>query len=83
MSAENWSDPVARCVGARFYAAGFEEVGPRGEPITDADFLLLLNAYHESIEFRLPESTGLARAHRHGAATWTPGMLRTSRASAT
>ena len=58
LSAENWSDPVARCVGARFHAAGFEEVGPRGEPITDADFLLLLNAYHESIEFRLPESTG-------------------------
>jgi glycogen operon protein len=58
LSAENWSDPVARCVGARFYAAGFEEVGPRGDPITDSDFLLLLNAYHESIEFRLPESTG-------------------------
>jgi glycogen operon protein len=58
LSAENWSDPVARCVGARFHASGFEEVGPRGEPITDADFLLLLNAYHESIEFRLPDSTG-------------------------
>ena len=58
MSPESWSDPVARCVGARFHASGFEEQGPRGEPITDADFLLLLNAYHESIEFRLPESTG-------------------------
>jgi isoamylase len=58
MSPESWTDPVARCVGARFHASGFEEQGPRGEPITDADFLLLLNAYHESIEFRLPESTG-------------------------
>jgi glycogen operon protein len=57
MSPENWSDPFARCIGAQFHAAGFEERGPRGEPITDADFLLLLNAHYESIEFRLPENT--------------------------
>ncbi len=57
MSPENWSDPFARCVGAQFHAGGFEESGPRGEPITDADFLLLLNAHYESIEFKLPENT--------------------------
>ena len=57
MSPENWSDPFARCIGAQFHAEGFEEHGPRGEPITDADFLLLLNAHYESIEFRLPENT--------------------------
>ncbi len=58
MSPENWSDPHARCVGALFLAAGFEEQDARGEPITDDDFLLLLNAHYESIEFRLPEGAG-------------------------
>jgi glycogen operon protein len=57
MSPDNWADPFARCIGAHFHAAGFEERGPRGEPIADADFLLLLNAHYESIEFRLPENT--------------------------
>ncbi len=58
MSPENWSDPLARCVGALFLAAGFEEQDARGEPITDEDFLLLVNAHYESIEFRLPEGSG-------------------------
>jgi isoamylase len=57
MSPENWSDPFARCIGAQFHAEGFEEQGPRGEAITDDDFLLLLNAHYESIEFRLPQNT--------------------------
>jgi glycogen operon protein len=57
MSPENWSDPHARCIGAQFHASGFEEQGRRGEPITDADFLLLLNAHYENIEFRLPDNT--------------------------
>jgi glycogen operon protein len=57
MSPENWADPFARCVGALFHAGGFDERGPRGESIADADFLLLLNAHYESIEFRLPENT--------------------------
>jgi isoamylase len=57
MSPESWADPFARCIGAHFHAAGFEERGSRGEPITDADFMLLLNAHYESIEFRLPENT--------------------------
>jgi glycogen operon protein len=55
MTPENWADPFARCIGALFLAAGFEEKDPRGEPITDDDFLLLMNAHYESIEFRLPE----------------------------
>jgi isoamylase len=58
MSPENWSDPFARCVGALFLAAGFEEQDARGEPITDEDFLLLVNAHYESIEFRLPDGSG-------------------------
>jgi glycogen operon protein len=57
MSQENWADPFARCVGALFHAAGFDERGPRGESIADADFLLISNAHYENIEFRLPEST--------------------------
>jgi isoamylase len=55
MAPEHWADPFARCIGALFLAAGFEELDARGEPITDDDFLVLLNAHYEDIEFRLPE----------------------------
>jgi isoamylase len=55
MTSDNWGDPFARCVGALFLASGFDEQDAHGEPITDDDFLLLLNAHYESIEFRLPD----------------------------
>ena len=57
MTPENWSDPLTRCVGALYSAAGFDERDQRGELITDDDFLLITNAYHEPIDFRLPSGT--------------------------
>ncbi len=56
MTPENWADPFARCLGALYTASGFEERSPRGERITDDDFLLLVNAHYEGIDFRLPQS---------------------------
>jgi glycogen operon protein len=57
LTPENWQDPFARCVGALFLASGFDEQDEHGEPITDDDFLLLLNAHYEGIEFKLPQGT--------------------------
>ncbi|HEX5046722.1 MAG TPA: glycogen debranching protein GlgX [Gammaproteobacteria bacterium] len=55
MTPEAWADPFARCVGARFTPAGFDERDYRGDPVGDDDFLLIVNAHHEPIEFRLLE----------------------------
>ena len=57
MTPEAWADPAARCVGAVFTAAGFDKLNHRGEPILDDDFLLILNAHYEPIEFRLPDAS--------------------------
>jgi glycogen operon protein len=58
MTPENWLDPFVRCVGAWYTADAFDERDRRGKPITDDDFLLLLNAHYEAIEFKLPEQSG-------------------------
>ncbi len=54
MTDANWSDLVARCLGALFPGAGLNERNGHGEPILDDDFLLLMNAHYEPLEFALP-----------------------------
>jgi isoamylase len=39
---------------------GIADVGRRGEPLHDDDFLLLFNAHHEDVEFTLPTGDGPA-----------------------
>jgi isoamylase len=58
MSEASWADPFARCIGALFTAAGLEERDERGRRITDDDFLMLLNAHYEPLEFMLPSGGG-------------------------
>ena len=36
------------------------EPGPRGERITDADFILLINAHSDAVTFTVPASFGSA-----------------------
>jgi glycogen operon protein len=55
MTDDNWADPFARCLGALFLGSGFDERGDRGELISDDDFLLILNAHYEPLQFRLPQ----------------------------
>jgi glycogen operon protein len=57
LTADNWNDPFARCLGALFAAAGLDEMNGHGEPIKDDDFLLLTNAHYEPIRFMLPSPT--------------------------
>ena len=45
----------ARCLGIYLAGAAIQRPGPRGEAIKDSDFLLLLNAHHETITFQIAE----------------------------
>ena len=59
MTAENWSDPFARCLGgcstpARLRGSADRAASRSRTPISCCCF----NAHHESIEFRLPDEHG-------------------------
>jgi glycogen operon protein len=53
MSDEDWSAGV-QCLGVRLAGDLIGDVSERGEPIVGDTTILLLNAYHESIDFTLP-----------------------------
>lgn len=56
MTDENWADAHARCMGVlldgRAQETGIRRIG------TDATLLLVLNAHHDVVRFRLPEAVG-------------------------
>ena len=53
MNASNWEQEFARCLGVYLAGGAIERRGRRGEPITDNNFLVLFNAHHETITFRI------------------------------
>ena len=55
MTASDWHQDFARCLGVYLAGGAIERRGRRGEPIRDSNFLLLLNAHHEAIRFRVAE----------------------------
>jgi isoamylase len=54
MSAEQWNQAFARCLGAYMPGAGLEEHDQRGRTIHDDDFLIVINAHHDAIPFLMP-----------------------------
>jgi glycogen operon protein len=54
MGQADWARPDAHVLGVFLNGEGLEEVTPQGEPVEDDSFLLLLNAFHEDVEFTLP-----------------------------
>jgi glycogen operon protein len=54
MSEADWRLPFARCLGMLLLGDRLAERDARGAPIEDEDLLLLVNAHHEPIEFKLP-----------------------------
>jgi len=54
MSEEQWRQSFARSLGMYLSGSAIDEHDEQGRVITDSDFLLLLNAHHEALEFRLP-----------------------------
>lgn len=60
MSDEQWQQDFARSLGVQLPGSALEERDERGQPLTDDNFTLLLNAHHEEIPFVLPPTQGEA-----------------------
>jgi glycogen operon protein len=53
MTDEEWNKSYARCLGMYLEGHATGEDDDRGQPVTDDDFVLLLNCHHEPIAFVL------------------------------
>ena len=54
MTDEDWNAGYTQCLGVRFPGDLIGDVNERNEPITGDSVVLLVNAHHEAIPFRLP-----------------------------
>ena len=54
MTDRDWSTPYARAMMVFLNGDAITEPGPRGEPVRDDSFLILLSAHHEPLTFTLP-----------------------------
>ena len=61
MAEHDWSNAFARCLGLLLYAEGFLDVDRYGRQVRDEEFLWLMNAHYESIDFVLPHRGGIWR----------------------
>ena len=55
MTETEWNQHFARCLGVYLAGAAIERRDRHGQPVKDNNFLLLFNAHHEMIPFKLPE----------------------------
>ena len=56
MTDQDWKLPFARCLGMLLLGDRLAERDARGAPVEDDDVLLLVNAHHDPIAFKLPGS---------------------------
>ncbi len=56
MTESDWNQEFARCLGVYLAGGAIERRGSRGKPIKDSNFLLLFNAHHETIPFKIAEN---------------------------
>jgi isoamylase len=54
MTQRDWRRGDARSIGVFLNGDEIHAETPKGDPVVDHSFLLLFNAHHESIEFKLP-----------------------------
>jgi glycogen operon protein len=54
MTEQDWQTGFARSLSVFLNGEAIAEPDERGEPVTGCSFLLLFNAYHESLDFTLP-----------------------------
>ncbi|NOK63136.1 MAG: glycogen debranching enzyme GlgX [Chloroflexi bacterium AL-W] len=54
MDDEEWNNGLVRCIGMLLNGEALDEWDERGRIIRDKTMLLLMNAYHEAISFKLP-----------------------------
>ena len=56
MTTEEWEKDYARCLGMWLYGESLPETDERGRVLHDASYLVLFNAHHDLIEFKLPDA---------------------------
>jgi glycogen operon protein len=61
MTDEDWGNAFTRCFGLRLAGDAIAEVDAQGEPIVDDTLMILINAFHEPIDFVLPANRRGAR----------------------
>jgi glycogen operon protein len=54
MAEEDWETSYAKSLGIFLNGKSIPNPYPMGEPVEDDSFLLLINAHHEGLTFRLP-----------------------------
>jgi glycogen operon protein len=54
MADQDWNTPYARAMMVFLNGDAITEPGPRGEPVHDDTFLILLSAHNEPVTFTLP-----------------------------
>ncbi len=55
MSDEEWQHSLAQCLGLLLSGEALDDQDQRGRLLRDDNFLLLLNAHHEMVQFTLPD----------------------------
>jgi isoamylase len=55
MTGDQWNDGMAKCMCVFLNGEEVPDPGPRGERITDDSFLIFFNAFHEPLEFTIPD----------------------------
>jgi glycogen operon protein len=63
MTDAQWNESFARSLGVYFSGRAINEHDERGRPVVDDDYLILLNAHHEPMPFRVPSIEGFAAWH--------------------
>jgi isoamylase len=61
MRDEEWNQHFARSLGVYLAGEALNETDAMGRAVRDSNFLLLFNAHHEDVAFRLPQFTPSAR----------------------
>src|SRR5262249_13843156 len=63
MTEADWTKDYTRCLGVYLAGAAIERIDRRGRAVRDANFLVLINAHHELIPFKLPQFTPRTEWH--------------------
>jgi isoamylase len=61
MTDEEWNQQHARTLGMFLSGSAVDELDERGQPVTDENFFLLMNAHHEEVPFLLPTAASEMR----------------------
>ena len=54
MSGEQWADPTMHAIAVYLDGTDAPDEADDGTPLLDDDFLILVNAYWEDVEFKIP-----------------------------